>query len=77
MNQQTSTITKTETEMTKQMTVREIRKVLFDTEYCICTQWKEMTNKEGRDFLYEFENQELILNVNVIDNDTHLYIWRE
>jgi hypothetical protein len=57
------------------MTVREIRRFLFETEYCISTRDHEMTNKEGRDFLYAFENQEFVFNV--IDDDTHLLIWRE
>jgi hypothetical protein len=55
------------------LTIREIRKILFDTEkYCVIGMY-EITNKESRDFLYLKDNQEQILNV--IDNDTHLLIW--
>jgi hypothetical protein len=53
------------------LTIREIRKILFDTEkYCVIGIY-EMTNKESRNFLKD--NQEQIFNV--IDNDTHLLIW--
>ena len=59
--------------LTIRMTIREIRKILFDTEkYCVIGS-DEMTNKESRDFLYLKNNQEDVLNV--IDNDTHLLIW--
>lgn len=60
--------------MSKQMTVREIRRVLFETEYYTVIGQHEMTNKDSRDFLYEIEDQDLVFNV--IDDDTHLLIWR-
>ena len=56
------------------MTVREIRRVLFETEYYTVIGQHEMTNKESRDFLYAIEDQDLVLNI--IDNDSHLLIWR-
>jgi hypothetical protein len=56
-----------------QMTIREIRKVLFETEKYTVIGSDEMTNKKSRDFLYEKNNQEEVLNV--IDNGTHLLIW--
>lgn len=56
------------------LTVRQIRTILFDTnKYCVIGS-EEMTNKESRDFLYAKENQDELLNV--IDNDTHLLIWK-
>lgn len=59
--------------MEKQMTVREIRRVLFETEYYTVIGQHEMTNKESRDFLYAIEDQDLVLNI--IDDDSHLLIW--
>ena len=60
--------------MKKQLTVREIRKVLFDTNKYTVIGSIEMTNKESRDFLYELSNQDYLYNV--IDNDNHLLIWK-
>ena len=60
--------------MTTQMTIREIRRVLFETEKYTVIGVDEMTNKESRDFLYEKENQDE--KMNIIDNDTHLLIWK-
>ena len=59
--------------MKKQMTVREIRRLLFETDKYTVIGEDEMTNKESRDFLYAIDNQDKIYNV--IDEDTHLLIW--
>jgi hypothetical protein len=59
--------------MKKQMTVREIRRVLFETDKYTVIGQDEMTNKESRDFLYAKDNQDDIFNV--IDKKTHLLIW--
>jgi hypothetical protein len=61
--------------MTSKLTVREIRRILFETEKYTVIGADEMTNKESRDFLYSKENQEEVFNV--IDNDTHLLIWQK
>ena len=55
------------------MTVREIRKILFDTDMFVVIGPDEMTNKEGRDYLYLETDQERVLNV--IENGDHLLIW--
>ncbi len=60
--------------MEKQMTIREIRRVLFETEKYTVIGADEMTNKESRDFLYSKDNQDEIMNV--IENSTHLLIWK-
>jgi hypothetical protein len=57
----------------KTMTIREIRKVLFDTELFAVIGSDEMTNKEARDYLYAKTDQEKVLNV--IENVNHLLIW--
>lgn len=59
--------------MTKQLTIREIRKILFDTDKYAVIGADEMTNKESRDYLYNLDNQDS--KMNVIDNGTHLLIW--
>jgi hypothetical protein len=59
--------------MKMQMTIREIRRVLFETNKYTVIGADEMTNKESRDFLYSKDNQQEV--VNVIDNGTHLLIW--
>ena len=59
--------------MTNQMTVREIRQLLFSTEKYTVIGSEEMNNKESRDFLYRKENQDE--KMNVIDNGAHLLIW--
>ena len=46
--------------------------VLFETEKYTVIGADEMTNKESRDFLYNKENKDEILNV--IDNGSHLLI---
>lgn len=58
----------------EQMTIREIRKVLFETEKYTVIGADEMTNKESRDFLYAKDNQDELMNV--IDNGSHLLIWK-
>ena len=55
------------------MTIREIRKVLFDTDLFAVIGPDEMTNKEARDYLYAKTDQEKVLNV--IENVNHLLIW--
>lgn len=57
----------------QKLTVREIRRVLFDTDKYTVIGADEMTNKESRDFLYAIDNQDETYNV--IDNGTHLLIW--
>lgn len=64
----------TKKEMKTQMTIREIRRVLFETEKYTVIASDEMTNKESRDFLYAKENQDKVMNV--IDNNSHLLIWK-
>ena len=59
--------------MKTKMTIREIRRVLFETNKYTVIGADEMTNKESRDFLYSKDNQEEV--VNVIDNGSHLLIW--
>jgi hypothetical protein len=60
--------------MTNQMTIREIRTILFETNKYAVIGADEMTNKESRDFLYAKENQNEMMNV--IDNGSHLLIWK-
>jgi len=55
------------------LTIREIRRVLFETEKYTVIGADEMSNKESRDFLYLKDNQEETMNV--IDNGTHLLIF--
>jgi hypothetical protein len=59
--------------MKKQMTVREIRRLLFETDKYTVIGEDEMTNKESRDFLYAIDNQDKTYNV--IDEGSHLLIW--
>ena len=60
--------------MVTQMTIREIRQELFSTGKYTVIGLQEMDNKESRCFLYEKENQDE--KMNVIDNNTHLLIWK-
>ena len=60
--------------MTCRMTIREIRKILFDTEKYTVIGSEEMTNKKSRDFLHAIDDQEEVMNV--IDNGSHLLIWK-
>lgn len=59
--------------MTNQLTIREIRKILFDSNKYAVIGAEEMTNKESRDYLYNMDDQDSVINV--IDNGTHLLIW--
>lgn len=59
--------------MTTQMTIREIRRVLFKTDKYTVIGPDERTNEDSRNLLYGMSNQEEIMNV--IDNGTHLLIW--
>ncbi len=45
------------------MTIREIRKELFDTEVNVTINHVEFTNKQARDFFYMFDNQDKVLKV--------------
>ena len=40
------------------LTIREIRKELFDNEYNVTINTVEFTNKQARDFFYMFDNQD-------------------
>jgi hypothetical protein len=60
--------------MEKKMTIREIRKVLFETKKHTVIGADKMTNKESRNFLYAKDNQDEVMNV--IDNGSHLLIWK-
>ena len=59
--------------MITKMTLREIRKFLFETDKYAVIGADEMTNQQARDFLYAKDNQDEIMNV--LDNKTHLLIW--
>jgi hypothetical protein len=59
--------------MQLQMTIREIRKWLFETDKYAVIGMDEMSNQEARNFLYKIPNQ--LQKFNVIDNKTHLLIW--
>jgi hypothetical protein len=56
----------------EKLTIREIRKILFDTDKYTVIGMFEMTNKQSRDFLYLKENQDQ--QMTVIDNGNHLLI---
>jgi hypothetical protein len=60
--------------MKTEMTIREIRRVLFESEKYTVIGADEMTNKESRDFLYSKDNQDEVMNV--IDNGNYLLIWK-
>jgi hypothetical protein len=55
------------------LTIREIRRMLFETEKYTVIVSEEMSNKESRVFLYAIEDQDATMNV--IDNGTHLLVW--
>ena len=55
------------------MTIREIRKVLFDTDFFAAIGTQLMTNKDARDYLYAKTDQERVLNV--IEKNDCLLIW--
>ena len=58
--------------MHKLLTVRQIRKTLFDTDKSTVIDSTERNNKESRDFLYAEKDQEKILMV--MDFGTHLIL---
>lgn len=64
-----------------EMTVREIRKILFDTDKSLVlialgfgAANRRFENKQGRDFLYAKEDQDEFFQV--IDNETQILIWK-
>jgi ethanolamine utilization microcompartment shell protein EutL len=59
---------------TLKMSVRQIRRILFETDKFTVIGADEMTNKESRDYLYGYMNQDYTF-LNVIDNGSHLLIW--
>ena len=59
---------------TTKMSVRQIRRFLFDTDKYTVMGADEMTNKESRDYLFRVEDQDNTI-LNVIDNGSHLLIW--
>ena len=62
-------------EKTQRLTVREIRKVLFDTGFFAFIGNRLMSNKGARDYLYAKIDQEQVLNV--IQKNVYLVIWGE
>lgn len=56
-----------------EMTIREVRKVLFDTNHFAIVNIEEMTNKEARDYFYGFDNQDMVVNVFV--NEKCIAVW--
>lgn len=57
------------------MTVREIRKALYDTEYDVTINSQEFTNKQARSFFFVFENQDKVLKVIHYGLTPILAIW--
>jgi hypothetical protein len=57
----------------KTMTIREIRKILFDTDMLAFINEQDMSNKEARDYLYAKTDQEQVL-ITFKKNDC-LLIW--
>jgi len=55
------------------ITVRQIRRILFDTDKYTVIGSDERTNEDSRNLLYGMSNQDELLNV--IDKGTHLLIW--
>ena len=55
------------------MTIREIRKILFDTDMLAFINEQDMSNKEARDYLYAKTDQEQVL-ITFKKNDC-LLIW--
>ena len=54
-------------------TVREIRKILFDTDKSVSLGTGYLTNTEARDFFYDKQNQDEVFNV--IERETNLFIF--
>jgi hypothetical protein len=59
--------------MKKQMSVRDLRRVLFLSDSFAIVNTVEMTNKEARDFFYNFDNQDKI--VNVFETENCVSVW--
>jgi len=59
--------------MKKQMTVREILRLLYDSKKYAVVGSEEMRNQQCRDFLSYMNNPDKIYNV--IDEGFHLLIW--
>ena len=57
-----------------QITIREIRRILFETEKYTVIGADEMTNKDSRYYFYLKDNQDELMNV--IDNGSYLLIWK-
>lgn len=55
------------------MSIRKIRKVLFDTDNTVIINSVEMSNAKARGFLYVFDNQDKL--VKVITTDSCMQIW--
>ena len=58
---------------TQGLTVREIRKILFDTDMLASINEQNMSNKDARDYLYAKNDQEQVLMV--IEHNDCLLIW--
>lgn len=54
--------------MRQVLTISEIRRILFETENTVEINSVEMTNKQARDFFYNFDNQDKLLKVLTDDN---------
>ena len=61
--------------MKPKMTIREIRKILFDADKSAIINGDEMSNKESRDFLYAQDNQDDLMNV--VDFGDKLFIYNK
>jgi hypothetical protein len=59
--------------MKKQMSVRDLRRVLFLSEKFAIVNTFELTNKEARDLFYNFDNQDKI--VNVFETENCVSVW--
>jgi hypothetical protein len=59
--------------MKKQMTIREILRLLFDSKKYAVVGEDEMRNHQCRNFLLSLNN--LDKTYNVIDEGSHLLIW--
>jgi hypothetical protein len=61
-------------DVSMKLTVREIRRILFETEKFTVIGEDERSNEESRYFLYIKENQGELFNV--ISKENHLLIWQ-
>jgi hypothetical protein len=57
------------------MTIREIRKVLFDTEYDVTINSIEFTNQQARSFFFIFDNQDKLLKTVAFEITNKFSIW--